>query len=120
MKTTSLLLAASASLAMFISPALAAPAAPAAAAPSATKPYPIKVVNPTELPRSFSKSTVTLALKLDANGVPSEIQPISRVDKKVAARLVEAVSQWRFAPITVNGKPVAGPAVLPLEITPTA
>lgn len=128
MKTHAHLLAACASIALFAIPASAdtTPTCAVCGTPcavceahQASKPHPIKIVNPTDLPRNFVKSTVTLLMNLDENGVPSAIHPISRIDSEVAARVVSAVSQWRFSPLVVGGVPVAGSVVLPIEITAT-
>lgn len=115
-KSHSLLLAAAAAVAMFTSNASANTPCPPAAASTEVKPYPVKVVSPTNLPRSFVKSTVEVVLTLDEQGVPTNVQTVGRVDRSVAAKLVAAVSQWRFAPKYVDGKPVAGQFVLPIEL----
>ena len=81
-------------------------------------PHPVKVVNVTDLPMTFVKSTVFVELRLDAQGVPTAVRALGPVDRSVAARVVSAVSQWRFTPKQVDGVPVAGQFVLPLEITP--
>lgn len=114
-KSCSLLLAAI-SVALFSGAASAAQTKTASPACDEVKPYPVKVVSPTHLPRTFVKSTVDVALTLDENGVPSDVQTVGRVDKKVASQIVAAVSQWRFAPKYVDGKPVAGRFVLPIEL----
>lgn len=117
-KTYSLALAAFAATALFTTPALAGKC-PTCGKLTDTNPYPVKVVKPTNLPRTFVKSTVNLALTVDENGVPKDIKPVGRVDKAVAARVIAAVSQWRFSPKQVDGVPVAGEFVLPVEVTAT-
>jgi hypothetical protein len=122
MKNYSLLLASLATAALFTTPALAdsTPACstcPTCAAKLTAEPYPIKVVNPTNLPRDFVKSTINVALTVDEKGVPSEVRTLGPVDRRVAARVVSAVSQWRFSPKVVNGVPVSGRCVLPIELT---
>lgn len=120
MKKYSLLLATLATAALFTTPALANSTSTCprcGAARDTAKPYPIKVVNPTNLPRDFVKSTINVALTVDEKGVPSDVHTLGPVDRRVAARVVSAVSQWRFSPKVVDGVPVSGRCVLPIELT---
>lgn len=117
-KKYSLALAAVAAAALFTTPAFATKC-PTCGKQNDTNPVPVKVVNPTNLPRTFVKSTVNIALTVDENGVPKDIQAVGRVDKALAARVVAAVAQWRFSPKQVDGVPVSGRFVLPIEVTAT-
>lgn len=121
MKTYTHVVAALATLVAFTTPAVAGTKSPCRNCTNHTEvmPEPTKVVNPVNLPRDFVKSTVEITLSVDENGVPSQIQVVSNVNREVAKQVVSAVSQWRFAPKYVDGQPVAGDFVLPLEITPT-
>ena len=121
MKTYTHLIAALAALVAFTTPAVAGTKSQCRNCANHTEvmPQPTTVVNPINLPRTFVKSTVEIALSLDENGVPSQVQVVSNVNREVAKQVVSAVSQWRFSPKYVDGQAVAGDFVLPLEITPT-
>lgn len=90
--------------------------APAAAAPANAAPAPVKIVAPTQLPRSFENARVVLALTIDAQGVPHQIAPVGYLPEAVRKQLVSAVSQWRFAPKYQDGRAVATRVVLPLRL----
>ncbi len=81
-----------------------------------TAPAPTAVVNPTELPRSHIGAIVTLRLNVDAAGQPSNIRVLSDRDPALQRRLVQAVSQWRFAPARQHGVAVGATIELPLEL----
>lgn len=83
---------------------------------AADKPVPVDVVAVTQLPRDFQPQVVEVALTIDENGQARDVKTLGFVDRKVSSRVVAAVSQWRFKPSTVDGKPVAGRYVLPLDI----
>jgi outer membrane biosynthesis protein TonB len=83
----------------------------------ATLPVPISVVHPTNLPRQYENVTVQIELTIDENGVPHNVKPAGQMPKDLAARLLPAVSQWRFKPShTADGKAIATTVVLPLEL----
>lgn len=83
---------------------------------SASKPAPIYVVPPVGLPSDLEGTTVHLAFTIDEKGVPHNVRPVDAVTNYAARQLVSAVSQWRFQPRMVNGKPVATRVVLPLAL----
>jgi hypothetical protein len=87
-----------------------------AASQTANKPVPVKVVSPTHLPRSYENATVEVALTIDAQGVPHDVRPVGKIDRRVEQSLVTAVSQWRFTPNVVNGQPVSTRVLLPLQL----
>jgi outer membrane biosynthesis protein TonB len=90
---------------------------PACATAKATLPVPVSVVHPTNLPRQYENVTVQVELTIDEKGVPHNVKPAGQMPKDLAARLVPAVSQWRFEPAhTADGKAVATTVVLPLEL----
>jgi outer membrane biosynthesis protein TonB len=90
---------------------------PACSPAKATLPVPVSVVHPTNLPRQYENVTVQVELTVDAKGVPHNVKPAGQMPKDLAARLVPAVSQWRFEPAhTADGKAVAATVVLPLEL----
>jgi hypothetical protein len=91
-----------------------APASFTAASP--TIPVPTKVVHPTGLPSRYENANVELTFILDTQGVPHEVRPVGLMASDLAARLLPAVSQWRFTPLTVNGHAVRGRVVLPLTL----
>ncbi len=85
-------------------------------APSLEKPAPIKVVHPTDLPRSHIGAVVRLQFTVDAAGQPRDIRIVSPGDQAVAPRLVAAVAQWRFTPARQNGVAVSSRVEMPLEL----
>ncbi len=88
----------------------------AAAKVAAQKPVPVEVVGVTNLPRDFRPQVVEVELTIDESGQPRDVKTLGFVDRKASSRIVAAISQWRFKPSTVEGKPVAGRYVLPLDI----
>ncbi len=54
--------------------------------------------------------SVLLKLVVDENGDAQDIQVARSVDEGLDQKAIEAVRQWRFAPATENGKPVAAAA----------
>ena len=51
------------------------------------------------------------------NGMPGAFDPVpANVDSEVAAAVIKAVAQWRFAPAQRDGRPVARKVVLPVNI----
>ena len=97
--------------------ALTTVAAPSkAAASSIEKPALTKVVNPTNLPRSFMDKTVTLNFTVDAQGRAHNIKVMSQADSGLHRSLVDAVSQWQFTPARKDGQAVPARVTLPLEL----
>lgn len=81
-----------------------------------SKPVPVYVVNPINLPREAQDTTVELVLTIDEKGIPHDVKPLYYVDTRVSARLKEAVAQWRFAPRVEDGRAVTTRAVLPVKL----
>lgn len=100
----------------------AAFATPSTPAPIATAdlPVPVKVVQPTDLPRSFTEATVELTFTIDEAGNVHDVAPVSRIDKKVAQRLLPAVAQWKFTPMVEDGRPVPVRVIFPLKLSARA
>ena len=97
--------------------ATAAHAATFAKSSSFEAPMPAKIVTPTELPSAYRGSTVTLRLKLDATGHPSEVRVQGNHDKRLVRQLTQAVSQWQFTPARSNGVAVDVEVEMPLLLT---
>lgn len=82
----------------------------------ADRPVPIAVVLP-ELEPSREDQTVRLRFVVDENGTPGAFAPVpANIDSEVAAAVIKAVAQWRFAPAQRDGRPVARKVVLPVNI----
>lgn len=82
-------------------------------------PVPIAVVTPAVDSR-FAGQQVTLAFVVDATGKPTLFAPAAPgVDAELVAAVVDAVSQWKFAPALADGLPVAKKVVLPVTIADT-
>lgn len=77
---------------------------------------PSHIVQPSNLPLSFTRSIVTIEFSLDASGRPQDIKVVSNADQGVKAQVVKAFAQWKFEP--VSGATPAKRFVLPLDITP--
>lgn len=87
---------------------------------SVQMPVPVHVVSVTNLPTTFEAGTVELALTIDEQGVPQRVKPMQNLSAEVKSSVVSAVSQWRFTPKYVDGKPVKAQVILPLQITDKA
>jgi TonB family protein len=59
---------------------------------------------------------VVMQLKVDENGKPTNIQITKSPNANLDIPVLEAVSKFRFAPATLNNKPVAVPMTLTLEV----
>ncbi len=105
-----------ASAAFFASTTFAAPATSSTPGANVSKPVPIHVVSPTNLPWDFDHATVNLAFTIDEKGVPHDVRTVGRLPAEVASQLITAVSQWRFRPMLENGKPATTRVVLPLTL----
>jgi len=82
-------------------------------APKTTQPKVIYKVEPqyTEAAKTAKVSgSVLLSLVVDENGDAQEIQVARSLDEGLDQNAIAAVRQWRFAPATEDGKPVAFPA----------
>lgn len=82
------------------------------------KPVPVHVVKPDGLPPSFEYATVYLEIKLDEQGVPQRVASTHWLPRQAKTSIETAVAQWRFSPLTRNGRPVAGRVLLPLNLVP--
>ena len=87
-----------------------------AAAPALEKPALTKVVNPTNLPRSFMGETVMLNFTVDAQGRAHDINVMWQSDPALHRSLIEAVSQWQFTPARKDGQAVSTRVSLPLQL----
>ena len=86
-------------------------------APAAIQvPAPTKIVSPAGLPPSYRDSTVTVWLKVDVNGRPSDIRIRGNHDERLVRQLTKAVSQWEFMPARRNGVPVGAQVELPVQL----
>lgn len=87
---------------------------------AAAKLVPSKIVNPTDLPRSFVRSTVNIEFSLDASGQPRDIMVHTNADRAVKDQIAAAFSQWRFDLTQNTSNLDTKRFVLPLEIVPQA
>jgi predicted dinucleotide-binding enzyme len=83
---------------------------------SAAKLVPSKVVNPTDLPRTFTRTVVNVEFTLDASGQPKDIT-VATNDRNAKEQIEKAFKQWRFE--TPSRDVLAKRFVLPLEIVPS-
>ncbi len=83
---------------------------------TAETPVPTSVIMP-EVSSKFVGTKVVLEFVVDATGKPTSITSATPgADADLVSSVTEAVSQWRFAPALVNGKPVARKVALPVNI----
>ncbi|HEY1760333.1 MAG TPA: energy transducer TonB [Bryobacteraceae bacterium] len=78
--------------------------------PKKTSPKVLYQMQPeyTEAARTAKVSgSVLLKLTVDENGDAQDIQVVRSLDEGLDQNAIEAVRQWRFAPGTEDGKPVA-------------
>lgn len=79
-------------------------------------PVPTSVTTP-EVGSRFAGQQVVLEFVVDTAGKPTSITSVTPgADSELVASVSEAVSQWRFAPALVDGKPVARKVALPVRI----
>ena len=77
---------------------------------------PTSVVSP-EVSAKFVGKQVVLEFVVDATGKPTSITSVTPgADAELVAAVTEAVSQWKFSPALVDGKPVARKVSLPVNI----
>lgn len=86
------------------------------ARPKSEVPVPSKVVQPTDLPRSFMGATVRVVLTVDASGRPHDIKVTSVKDSRLRDSLIAALSQWEFTPALKDGRPVATTIEMPIVL----
>ena len=83
---------------------------------AAETPVPTSVIMP-EVSSRFVGKQVVLEFVVDAAGKPTSITSATPgASAELVASVSEAVSQWRFSPALVNGKPVARKVALPVNI----
>ena len=77
---------------------------------------PTSVVTP-EVSSKFAGAKVVLEFVVDPTGKPTFITSVTPgASAELVASVTEAVSQWKFAPALVDGKPVARKVALPVSI----
>ena len=84
--------------------------------PKATLPVPVEVVHFSNLPRQYENVTIKLALTIDEKGQPHNVRAAEPIPADLAKRILPLVTQWRFTPSYVDGKPVTARVILPLEL----
>jgi len=79
-------------------------------------PVPTSVIMP-EVSAKFAGTKVVLEFVVDTAGKPTSITSATPgANAELVASVAEAVSQWKFAPAVVDGKPVARKVALPVTI----
>ena len=81
-------------------------------------PVPVSVVSPI-VGSEYNGATVQLEFIVDAAGKPADFSVKSATDDTLATAVVQAVKQWRFAPVLKDGMPVATKVALPVKIVDT-
>lgn len=82
-----------------------------------TVPQPVKIVEPTDLPRHFQGRTIELEFTVDPKGRPTDIEVLTRVDGAIARSVTAALEQWRFDPAREDGTAVRQRVIMPLALT---
>lgn len=79
-------------------------------------PVPTSVIMP-EVSAKHAGTQVVLEFVVNPAGKPTSITSVTPgADAELVAAVTEAVSQWKFAPALVDGKPVARKVALPVNI----
>jgi TonB family protein len=79
-------------------------------------PVPTSVIMP-EVSSKFAGQQVVLEFVVDPAGKPSSIMSVTPgANAELVASVTAAVSQWKFSPAHVDGKPVARKVALPVNI----
>lgn len=89
---------------------------------SDTDERPVAILTPQpEIPvqRGQGPLQVDIALTVDRNGSPRDIQLVKAPTPEVGKLCVEAAAKWKFKPATVNGKPVNVRVAIPFSIMPS-
>jgi TonB family protein len=70
-----------------------------------------------EVSSKFAGTKVVLEFVVDPTGKPTSITSVTPgADAELVASVTAAVSQWKFIPAHVDGKPVARKVALPVNI----
>ena len=78
-------------------------------------PVPVAVVAPSVGPE-HNGSVVMLEFVVDQSGKPVDLAVKSSPDDRLAATVLDAVKQWRFKPVMVDGVAVETKVSLPVRI----
>jgi TonB family protein len=79
-------------------------------------PVPTTVIAP-DVSSRFAGKKVVLEFVVDATGTPTDIKSVTPgASAELVSSVTEAVSQWKFTPAVVDGKPVARKVALPVNI----
>jgi protein TonB len=71
---------------------------------------------PVEALRSGVEGQVVLAMSVDQNGVPSEIEVVERSGERALDRAaLQAARNWRFEPALRDGQPVTAQVTVPVD-----
>lgn len=81
---------------------------------------PSKVVNPSDLPTSFTRQVVNIEFSLDESGRPQEIKVLTKADAAAKEQIVKAFKQWKFEPATPKADHTNKRFILPLDVVPEA
>jgi len=118
MKTTPSLAAAFAAVLLSTSAALAH--SPKDSAEQVSSPVsalvPSKIVNPADLPSSFTRQVVNIEFSLDSSGQPQEVKILTKAAPAAKEQIVKAFKQWKFESRQTDGG--AKRFILPLDIVP--
>jgi len=83
-------------------------------------PVPTSVISP-EVSSKFAGTKMVLEFVVDPTGKPTSITSVTPgANAELVASVSEAVSQWKFSPALVDGKPVARKVSLPVNIVASA
>ncbi|MCF7688634.1 MAG: energy transducer TonB [Cephaloticoccus sp.] len=78
-------------------------------------PVPLAVVSP-ELPAQYAGQRVMVEMVINKSGIPGSIKVKETKDVVLENKLIEAMTQWRFAPALRDGEPVETTVVVPIHI----
>jgi len=84
----------------------------AVVAPTIAKAVPFE-----SMPTRYQGSSLQLSMLVDETGTPQQIKPVGHAPADLMARLLPAVSQWKFTPAMKDGHPVAVRVILPVELS---
>lgn len=86
---------------------------------SCAKLVPSQIVNPVNLPLSFTRRVIEVEFSLDATGRPQDIKVVSNADRAVKEQVVKAFKQWKFEPTAPEAVAAGKRFVLPIDIVPS-